>query len=298
MSQAQSGILPEHCRFGIFIEANTKGDLPAIRRGCQVFLAALKKLQTQFPADQLSATVAFGHDLWRQLGSQSSAPELKNFRELGRGLAPATQYDLLIHIHSQRHDINFSLAQAAVAAFADAVEIQGETHGFRWTEERDLSGFIDGTENPEGDERPDVALIADGEDAGGSYILTQRWAHSLNKWTRFSEEQQEKMIGRTKADSTELDENVRNVTSHVSRVVIEEEGEELSILRQSLPYGTASGEHGLFFIAYCGRLHNIEQQLLSMFGETDGKFDDLLRFSKPKTGAYYYAPSLAQLSAL
>ena len=185
-----------------------------------------------------------------------------------------------------------------MAAFAGAVEIQGETHGFRWTEERDLSGFIDGTENPEGEERPDVALIADGEDAGGSYILTQRWAHSLNKWTRFSEEQQEKMIGRTKADSTELDENVRNVTSHVSRVVIEEEGEELSILRQSLPYGTASGEHGLFFIAYCGRLHNIEQQLLSMFGETDGKFDDLLRFSKPKTGAYYYAPSLEQLSAL
>ena len=185
-----------------------------------------------------------------------------------------------------------------MAAFADAVEIQGEIHGFRWTEERDLSGFIDGTENPEGDERPDVALIAEGEDAGGSYILTQRWAHSLNKWTRFSEEQQEKMIGRTKADSTELDENVRNVTSHVSRVVIEEEGEELSILRQSLPYGTASGEHGLFFIAYCGRLHNIEQQLLSMFGETDGKFDDLLRFSKPKTVAYYYAPSLEQLSAL
>ncbi|WP_413495790.1 Dyp-type peroxidase [Morganella psychrotolerans] len=298
MAQAQSGILPEHCRFGIFIEATTKGDKSAIRTGCQVFLAALKKLQTQFPSDQPGATVAFGHDVWRELSSTSSAPELKNFRELGRGLAPATQCDLLIHIHSQRHDINFSLAQAAVTAFSDAVEIQGETHGFRWTEDRDLSGFIDGTENPAGEERPDVALIPEGEDEGGSYVLTQRWAHSLNKWTRFTQEQQEKMIGRTKADSTELDEEVRNVTSHVSRVVIEEEGEELAILRQSLPYGTASGEHGLFFIAYCARLHNIEQQLLNMFGETDGKVDDLLRFSKPKTGAYYYAPSLEQLKAL
>lgn len=161
-----------------------------------------------------------------------------------------------------------------------------------------MSGFIDGTENPQGEEIAEVALIADGIDKGGSYILVQRYEHSLHKWDCFSEQEQEKMIGRTKSDSVELDESERNVTSHVSRVVVEEDGEELSIMRHSLPYGTASGKHGLYFLAYCARLYNIEQQLLSMFGEKDGKYDDLLRMTKAVSGSYYFAPSIDTLLSL
>lgn len=119
-------------------------------------------------------------------------------------MAPATQRDLLIHIQSLRHDVNFSLAQAALAAFGDAIEVVEEIHGFRWVDERDLSGFIDGTENPAGDARLAVGVIADGVDAGGSYVLVQRWEHNLCQWSHFSVDQQQQIIGRTKQDSEEL----------------------------------------------------------------------------------------------
>lgn len=136
-----------------------------------------------------------------------------------QGLAPATQRDMLIHIQSLRHDVNFTLAQAALAAFGNAIKIEEETHGFRWVEERDLSGFIDGTENPQGEQRPAVATIAEGEeDAGGSYVLVQRYEHNLRQWQRFTTEQQEQIIGRTKRDSEELPADQRPDTSHVSRV--------------------------------------------------------------------------------
>jgi len=205
----------------------------------------------------------------------------------------------MIHILSQRHDVNFTLAQAALAAFGDALTIVEETHGFRWIEERDLSGFIDGTENPKGEEtRRQVAIIQDGIDAGGSYVLVQRWQHNLRQFNRLSIHDQEMVFGRTKQANEEIESDARPITSHLSRVDLKEDGKGLKILRQSLPYGTASGVHGLYFIAYCARLHNIEQQLLSMFGETDGKHDAMLRFTRPLTGGYYFAPSLETLLSI
>ena len=165
-------------------------------------------------------------------------------------------------------------------------------------EERDLSGFVDGTENPQGEQRQQVAIIVDGPDAGGSYVFTQRWEHNLKLWNRMAVEKQEAVMGRTKVENEEIAGDERPATSHLSRVDLKEEGKGLKILRQSLPYGTASGTHGLFFIAYCNRLYNIEQQLLSMFGERDGKMDAMLRFTKPVTGSYYFAPSLDALQAL
>ncbi|MGK3130517.1 Dyp-type peroxidase [Pantoea sp. C8B4] len=298
MSQFQSGILLEHRRFAIWLEARVTGDLNALRQGSKSFLQQLEALQQKFADAGLGAVIAFGDALWRDLQGASSASELKAFAPLGKGIAPATQRDLLIHIQSLRHDVNFSLAQAALAAFADAVVIEEETHGFRWVEDRDLSGFVDGTENPQGDARQQVAIIAEGPDAGGSYVFTQRWEHNLKLWNRMAVEKQEAIIGRTKVDNEELPGDQRPVTSHLSRVDLKEEGKGLKILRQSLPYGTASGTHGLYFISYCNRLYNIEQQLLSMFGERDGKMDAMLRFTKPVTGSYFFAPSLDALQAL
>lgn len=298
MSQFQSGILLEHRRFAIWLEARVTGDLDAVRQGSKTFLQHLELLQQKFTDAGLGAVIAFGDALWRDLQGQDSAPELKAFAPLGKGIAPATQRDLLIHIQSLRHDVNFSLAQAALAAFADAVNIEEETHGFRWVEERDLSGFVDGTENPQGEARQQVAIIADGPDAGGSYVFTQRWEHNLKLWNRMAVEKQEAVMGRTKVDNEELPGDQRPATSHLSRVDLKEEGIGLKILRQSLPYGSASGTHGLYFISYCHRLYNIEQQLLSMFGERDGKMDAMLRFTKPVTGSYFFAPSLDVLQAL
>lgn len=298
MSQFQSGILLEHRRFAIWLEARVTGDLDALRQGSKTFLHHLEALQQQFSDAALGAVLAFGDTLWRDLQGSESAPELKAFSALGKGIAPATQHDLLIHIQSLRHDVNFSLAQAALVAFADAVSVEEETHGFRWVEERDLSGFVDGTENPQGEQRQQVAIIVDGPDAGGSYVFTQRWEHNLKLWNRMAVEKQEAVMGRTKVENEEIAGDERPATSHLSRVDLKEEGKGLKILRQSLPYGTASGTHGLFFIAYCNRLYNIEQQLLSMFGERDGKMDAMLRFTKPVTGSYYFAPSLDALQAL
>lgn len=293
MSRTQSGILPEHCRAAIWLEASFTGDFSALRTGCTKFIHDLNELQQQFPEAQLGAVVAFGNQLWRELRGNDSAKELKDFTPLGRGLAPATQHDVMIHILSLRHDINFTLAQAALNAFGSALKIEEEIHGFRWVEERDLSGFVDGTENPQGEEeRRKVAIIQGGIDDGGSYVLVQRWEHNLRQLNRMSIHDQEMAIGRTKQDNEEIDSSDRPVTSHLSRVDLKEDGKGLKILRQSLPYGTASGVHGLYFIAYCARLHNIEQQLLSMFGDTDGKHDGMLRFTKAVTGGYYFAPSL------
>lgn len=299
MTPIQSGILLEHRRFAIFIEAMVQGEFEAIRQGCKKFCQSLLELQQRFADAGLGATIAFGNDVWRDLDCSNGAAELKPFVALGKGLAPATQRDLLIHIQSLRHDVNFSLAQAALAAFGNAIRVEDEVHGFRWVEERDLSGFVDGTENPQGDARHEVAIIEEGRpDAGGSYVFAQRWEHNLKQLQRFSVQQQEQMIGRTKQDNEELPADRRPATSHLSRVDLKEDGKGLKILRQSMPYGTASGKHGLYFIAYCARLHNIEQQLLSMFGERDGKRDEMLRFTRAVSGSYFFAPSLTQLMAL
>lgn len=296
MSQVQSGILPEHCRAAIWIEANVKGDVNALREGSKIFADKLANFQLAFAEANLGAVVAFGHRVWPALSGGEGAEELKAFVPYGKGLAPATQYDVMIHILSLRHDVNFSVAQAALAAFGDALEVKEETHGFRWVEDRDLSGFVDGTENPAGSEkRTEVAVIQEGIDAGGSYVFVQRWEHNLKQLNRMSVPDQEMMIGRTKEANEEIDGDARPITSHLSRVDLKENGKGLKIVRQSLPYGTASGKHGLYFCAYCARLYNIEQQLLSMFGDTDGKRDAMLRFTRPVTGGYYFAPSLDRL---
>lgn len=166
-------------------------------------------------------------------------------------------------------------------------------------EERDLSGFVDGTENPQGDaSRREVAVIADGIDTGGSYVFVQRWEHNLQQPSRIGLNEQEMIIGRTKHDNEEIDGDVRPETSHLSRLDLKENGKGLKLVRQSLPWGTASGKNGLYFCAYSARLHNIEQQLLSMFGETDGNHDGMLRFTRPVTGGYYFVPSLTTLLSL
>ena len=293
---AQTGILLESCKAGVFLEANIT-DYSVIPTAVRQFLENLSQLQQSYPDARLGAVVAFGDKAWKQLNG-TGASGLKSFVTLGKGdlTAPSIQGDLLVHIQSLRTDVNFSVAQAAVNAFVRAIDVQQEIHGFRWVEERDLTGFIDGTENPKDAKRAEVALIANGDDKDGSYVFTQRYEHNLAKWSKLNIEKQENVFGRTKADSVEMDDKAD--TSHVGRTDLKENGKGLKILRQSLPYGTASGTHGLFFIAYCATLYNIEQQLLNMFGEKDGKTDRILGFTKAVTGAYYYAPSMEQLQTL
>lgn len=301
MNTPQSAILPEAMQACIVIEADADNqNFSRIKKACQDSQALLAKHQNQHPQAELGMTIAFGHGLWQSLCQTDEGAELKPFKPLGKGLAPATQNDLLIHIQSYQHAANLPLALAVLALFGDSLVVKAETHGFRLQEDRGLDGFVDGTENPKGDARPPVGVIdCQAKDGGGSYVLIQRYRHDLSRWEKLSDDRQSAIIGRSKHSDEELPGEQRLPDSHLGRVDLKENGQGLKIIRQSLPYGTASGEHGLLFIAYCARLYNIEQQLLSMFGETDGKSDLLLsEISTAVSGSYYYAPALERLTAL
>ena len=299
MNTAQSAIVPDHCKSGIFIEADAKGSTDAIKQACVQSLDALADLQTQFPDASLGLTLAFGSRLWQSFGHSEEGRDIKPFKALGGGLAPATQHDVLIHIQSLRHDLSIALAEKVLAAFGSSISVADETHSHRLLEERGFDGFVDGTENPQDEKRAEVAVIAEGADAGGSYVLLQKYRHDLQKWGLCDTAKQEACIGRSKERDEELEGDMRLPDSHLGRVDLKENGAGLKIVRRSLPYGTLSGERGLMFIAYCARLYNIEAQLQSMFGERDGQTDLMLHhLTTAVSGAYYYAPGVARLQNL
>ncbi|OOR87709.1 peroxidase [Moraxella caviae] len=296
MPTAQTAIIPDHCRAAIWIEADIQ-DYDKIADACKQSLDVLASWQQRFTDKALGLSIGFGKRAWEVLGTHEAA-ELKDFPGYGRGeiRAPATQHDLLIYIQSYEHDLNFSLALAVLQAFGESISVQQETHGFRRYEDRGLDDFVDGTENPQGDDISAVAI----DEHGGSYVLLQRYRHDLNKWQACSLAEQEEAVARCKASNEEFAKADRHPCSHIARTNLREDGVKLEIVRRSLPYGAASGEHGLAFMAYCARLHNIEAQLQHMFGDTEDGLTDLLltRLSKALSGGYYYAPSVEDLQSL
>ncbi|EGU52623.1 iron-dependent peroxidase [Vibrio nigripulchritudo ATCC 27043] len=296
MSNPQHAIVPEAGAFALYSLFKISSEPQAVLSALQTLPSLIKEVNDQQEAD-VKLSVSFTHQFWSKL-NQPMPGELEPFRELGKGdiNAPATDVDFLIHCHSDRHDLHFFVLRKFLTPIAEHVELVDETYGYRYLDSRDMTDFVDGTENPKGDQRHDVAIIPEGDFAGGSYVMVQRFIHNLPAWNRLNVSAQEKVVGRTKPDSIELDDVP--AASHVGRVDIKEEGKGLKIVRHSLPYGSVSGEHGLLFIAYCQTLHNFKAMLESMYGETDGKTDQLLRFTSAVTGAYFFAPSEAMLSEL
>lgn len=299
MSTPQTAIIPDHCTAGMFFEASVT-EQSGIARACRDSLTVLHTFQQRFPDISLGMTIAFGANFWNSLKIDGEGCEIKSFQTLGGGLCPATQCDLMIHIQSNNHGVNYKLAEAVLAAFGSSICIEHEESGFRLPQERGLDGFVDGTENPQGDEETaQIGTIGEGRDAGGSYIVLQKYLHDLNKWDSISVAEQEACIGRSKETNDEFARADRLEASHLNRTNIKENGVGLKIVRRSLPFGKVSGNHGLMFIAYCARLHNIHQQLLHMFGEADGKTDLLLKhLSTVERSAYYFAPSEERLASL
>ena len=294
---AQSVILPlpsDHARFIVLRLKDLS--IEELKEKLEDLFSARDRLITQHPKADIKTAVAFGPELWAQLYSQTPA----GFKQLdpiaGTFQMPVVPADVFIHIAAQRTDICFALSQAFFDGIQDKVEVLDERVCFRNFDGRDLTGFIDGTENPQfPDDRAETALL--GEDAGifadGSFIFAQRYCHNLDKWKKLKVDAQEHVIGRTKLESIELSEAEQPENSHVSRTIVEDgEGEELAILRHSLPYGDGRGDQGLFFIAYTNNLSIIDSMLLRMFGTSgDGIHDRLLHFVSPMDGAYYFAPS-------
>jgi len=242
--------------------------------------------------------VGFGSDLWRALSPGEAPESLGPFTTIEGGgwRAPATQHDAWVWIHGTGPDVILDVARGVTDALGPELVLAAEQPCFVYLDSRDLTGFIDGTENPPVDEAAGVAVLPDGPGAGGSHVVAMRWVHDLAAFHRLAVADQEATIGRTKPDSVELD--TKPPTAHISRVVIEEDGEELEIYRRSAPYGRVQ-ELGLYFVAFSADRTRFDKMLARMFGTAgDGVHDHLTDFTKPVSGSYYFAPSLEAIAAL
>ena len=249
----------------------------------------------------VNLVIGFRPELWRDVAPGDVPPGLAGFDAplLGaRGYAmPATQADAWMWIAGASYDIVFDLATDALAALRGVAMLEREIVGWSYRHSRDLTGFEDGTENPSLMDAPDVATVPDGAPgAGGSVLLFQQWRHLATDWRALSDEAQEKVMGRTKADSVEFDEKAMPVDAHVARTKIEEGGEELPIFRRNVSYGSVV-EHGTVFVGFGADQHRLDRMLRRMAGAEDGVRDALTRFSTPLTGAYYFVPALRALRA-
>jgi putative iron-dependent peroxidase len=245
----------------------------------------------------LSCVMGFGSEAWDRLFGPPRPAELHPFREIRAGArhAVSTPGDLLFHIRAKRMDLCFELATQIMARIGNAVSPVDEVQGFRYFDDRDLMGFVDGTENPRGAAAMDAVLIGeeDAAFAGGSYVIVQKYLHDLDAWNALSTEAQERIIGRTKLSDIELDDSVKPTSAHSALTTIVENGKEVKILRDNMPFGRpAHGEFGTYFIGYSRSPRTIEQMLDSMFiGRPPGNYDRLLDFSRAVTGNLFFVPS-------
>lgn len=254
---------------------------------------------------RLSCIAGIGSDLWDRLNFGKRPQELKPFAPI-RGAAhnaPSTPGDLLFHIRSERPDLCFEFERILLDTLGDSVTVVDEVPGFRYFDARDLLGFVDGTANPTGLDLPGSALVG-GEDAdfaGGSYVVVQKYLHDLGEWARVPTPLQEAIIGRTKIDNIELDDDDARRKSHKSlATIVDADGNEHDILRDNMPFGRpGQGEFGTYFIGYSRYLWVIEKMLQRMYvGDPPGAYDRLLDFSTPHTGTTFFAPTRPMLQAL
>jgi putative iron-dependent peroxidase len=268
-----------------------------LRSFCGDLAALVRAVEFRDLEGGLSCVVGFGSDAWERLFGRPRPAELHPFREIRAGTrhAVSTPGDLLFHIRAKRMDLSFELATQIVARLGNAVSPVDEVQGFRYFDERDLLGFVDGTENPRGAAATEAVLIGD-EDAafeGGSYVIVQKYLHDLDAWNTLSTETQERIIGRTKLSDIELDDSVKPTSAHSALTTIVENGREIKILRDNMPFGRPGyGEFGTYFIGYSRSPRTIEQMLENMFiGRPPGNYDRLLDFSRAVTGNLFFVPS-------
>jgi putative iron-dependent peroxidase len=258
-------------------------DLPGLRRA--VGFGA--------PGAALSCVTGIGSDVWDRLFDYPRPAELHPFQELAgaRHRAPATPGDLLFHLRATRIDLCFALAGEIMARLRGAVTVQDEVQGFKYLDVRDLLGFVDGTENPEGAAAREAVVIGaeDPPHTGGSYVIVQKYLHDMDSWNLLPVETQERIIGRTKATNIELDTDA----SHVAlNTIVDPDGTEREILRDNMPFGSPGrGEFGTYFIGYARTPDVTERMLRNMFlGVPAAPYDPILDFSTAVTGTLFYVP--------
>jgi putative iron-dependent peroxidase len=274
-----------------------------VRSFCGDFPALVRAVAFRDLEGYLSCVMGFGSAAWDQLFKAARPAGLHAFREFHAGTrhAIATPGDILFHIRAARMDLCFELATHFMSRLAGAVSPADEVHGFQYFDDRDLIGFVDGTENPTDDAAAAATLIGDEDPdfAAGSYVIVQKYLHDMPAWNALSTEAQEKIIGRRKLSDIELDDATKPTSAHNALTVLEENGKEIKILRDNMPFGdVARGEFGTYFIGYARSPRPIEQMLENMFvGRPPGNYDRLLDFSRAVTGNLFFVPSLDLLDS-
>lgn len=241
-----------------------------------------------------NVVVGFRPELWRSLAPGACPADVHGFHEPVSGpdgyAMPATQHDLLVWIAAASRDVVWDEAVRAQRILEPLAKLVIETSGWTYHHHLDLTGFVDGTENPPLGAAASYALVTDGPGAGGSTLLLQRWAHDAKAWESIGTSAQEQVIGRAKdATSTELEDKA--VTSHIARTDQDELGK---ILRRNIPYGGVE-RHGTLFVGLCGRQQVLHEMLLRMAGADGAGRDDLTRYTTAETGAYYFLPAASDL---
>jgi porphyrinogen peroxidase len=272
-----------------------------VRTLCGDLAALLRAVGFRDLQGELSCVMAFGSDAWDRLFRAPKPKDLHPFREIqGRHRAIATPGDILFHIRARRMDLCFEMATQIMARLRGAISTADEVQGFKYFDDRDLIGFVDGTENPVDQAAWDATIICeeDAEFAGGSYVIVQKYLHDLDRWNTLATEEQERIIGRTKLSDIELDDAVKPTSAHNALTTIVEDGKQLEIVRDNMPFGdVGKGEFGTYFIGYARSPHRIEQMLINMFvGKPPGNYDRLLDFSRAITGTLFFVPSATFLA--
>jgi putative iron-dependent peroxidase len=268
----------------------------AVRGLCADLAGLVRAVGFRDLEGRLSCVMGVGSKAWDRLFGSPRPAELHPFREInGQYQAVSTSGDILLHIRAARMDLCFELATQIVLRLTDDVTVVDETHGFGNFDERDLLGFVDGTENPVDQAALDSTIVGDEDPAfaGGSYVIVQKYLHDLPKWNGIPVEQQERIVGRTKLADIELDDTVKPTFAHNALTTIVEDGEELDIVRANMAFGdVGKGEFGTYFIGYARSPKRTEQMLENMFvGRPPGNYDRLLDVSRAVTGTLFFTPS-------
>jgi porphyrinogen peroxidase len=258
-------------------------------------IAAIREPRTT--TGGVNFVIGFRPELWRSLAPADMPPDLQGFNQEIRGSEgfsmPATQHDALVWLSGSAYDVLFDMARTVVRDLAGLASLAGETSSWPYRHDRDLTGFIDGSENPTLLDAPAVALVPEGQPgAAGSVLLLQKWKHHVAEWEALATEKQEGIMGRTKLDGVELE--TKPSDAHIVRTDQDQFGK---IFRRNMPYGGVP-DHGTMFVGFCADQSRLSRMLESMAGLAGGPRDALTRYTQPLTGAYYFVPSVESLRSL
>lgn len=284
-------VVDKPSRAALFLVLEIKdGGEQATRDMLTGFAGLFKSVNFRYNEGELYTVVGIGASMWPRLTSAPMPERLKEFEAIDAAhKAPATPGDILLHFRANTYDLCHEMARQVLDQLGDAARVIDETHGFKYLDQRDLLGFVDGTANPLAEEALDTVLLGDDADyPRGSYVTVQKYIHDLAKWNELSTEEQEKVIGRTKVDDIELDDDTKPTNSHVALNDLEED-----IYRENMVFGSfAAGEMGTYFIGYAKDPENVMERLRNMFiGKPEGNYDRILDFSTALTGTNFFVPS-------